>query len=139
MIILVHVKWSWNQNNHGICISQNIGKQKTYLNEAQPPLLVQLTIGRTSKFIPSLYPHRDTRGVGVDGTPPQSFWYIALSISKRICLQWKAFDFLKKIRYMLWVVALLEAFDVTNNDRHLWSHLSVIHLLNNWSLVSYFQ
>ena len=36
-------------------------------------MLVQLTLGRTRKFIPSLYRHRDTRGVGVDGTPPQSF------------------------------------------------------------------
>ena len=48
---------------------------------------VSSALGRTQKFIPSLYPHRGTRGVGVDGTPPQSFCYVALSISKRICLR----------------------------------------------------
>ena len=41
------------------------------------------------------------------------------SISKRFYLQWKAFDLLNKVRYISWVVALLEACDVTNNDRHL--------------------
>ena len=48
---------------------------------------------------------------------------ISDSISKRFCLHWKAFDFLKKMRYILWVVALLEACDVTNNGRHLGRHL----------------
>ena len=42
---------------------------------------------------------------------------ICCSISKRFCLQWKAFDLLYKMRYILWVVALLEVCDVTN----LWS------------------
>ena len=32
---------------------------------------------------------------------------------------WKAFDLLNKMRYVLWVVALLEACGVTNNGRHL--------------------
>ena len=41
------------------------------------------------------------------------------SISKRFCLQSNAFDLLKKMRYILWVVALLEACDVINNGRHL--------------------
>ena len=31
----------------------------------------------------------------------------------------KAFDFLNKMRYILWAVAMLGAYDVTNNDRHL--------------------
>ena len=48
---------------------------------------------------------------------------ISDGISKRFCLHWKAFDFLKKMRYILWVVALLEACDVTNNGRHLGRHL----------------
>ena len=34
-------------------------------------------------------------------------------------LQWKAFDQLNKMRYILLVVVLLEACDVTNNGRHL--------------------
>ena len=74
-----------------------------------------LTLGRTRKFIaPPLY----KGGGGVDGNPPHKI-LICCSISKRIFLQWKAFDLLKKIRYIFGVVALLEACDVTNNDRHL--------------------
>ena len=45
------------------------------------------------------------------------------SFSKRVCLQWKAFDLLNKMRYILWVVELLEACDVTNNGRPLGRHL----------------
>ena len=44
---------------------------------------------------------------------------ICCSISKRFYLQWKAFDLLNKMSYILWVVALLEACDVTNSGRHL--------------------
>ena len=44
---------------------------------------------------------------------------ICCSILKRIYLYRKAFDFLNKMRYILWVVALLKAYDVTNNGRHL--------------------
>ena len=44
-------------------------------------------------------------------------------IFKRFYLQWKAFDLLNKTRYILWVVALLEGSDVTNNGRHLGRHL----------------
>ena len=40
-------------------------------------------------------------------------------ILKRFCLQWKAFDFLNKMRYIFWVLVLLEACDITNNCRHL--------------------
>ena len=44
---------------------------------------------------------------------------VCSSILKRFCLQWKAFDLLNKMRYILWVVAMLEAFDITNNGRQL--------------------
>ena len=64
------------------------------------------------------YPHRGTRGGGVTGTPSPEF-LICCSISKRFYLQWEAFNPLYKMRYILWVVALLEACDVTNNGRHL--------------------
>ena len=57
-----------------------------------------------------------------DGPPPQGV-LIFCSISKRFYLRWKAFDFLNMKRYILWVVALLEACDVTNNGRHLGHHL----------------
>ena len=53
----------------------------------------------------------------MDGTPLEIL--ICGSISKRFYFQWKAFNLLYKMRYILWVVALLGAFDVTNNGRHL--------------------
>ena len=43
--------------------------------------------------------------------------------AKRFYLRWKAFDLLYKMRYILWVVGLLGACDVTNNGRHLDCHL----------------
>ena len=46
-----------------------------------------------------------------------------LQYFQMICLQWKSFDLLNKVRYFLWVVALLEACDVTNNCHHLGRHL----------------
>ena len=60
-------------------------------------------------------------GAAVDG-PPLEF-LICCSISKRFYLPWKAFDLLYKLRYILWVVALLGTCDVTNNGRHLGRHL----------------
>ena len=50
---------------------------------------------------------------------PSPQFLICCSISKRFCLHWKAFDLLNKMRYILWMVALLETCDVTNNGRHL--------------------
>ena len=37
----------------------------------------------------------------------------------RFCLQWKAFDLLYKMKYILCVVALLEVCDVTKHSRYL--------------------
>ena len=50
--------------------------------------------------------------------PPLEF-LICGSTPKRFYLQWKAFDLLYRMRYILWVVALLGAYDVTKNGRHL--------------------
>ena len=58
-------------------------------------------------------------GWGVDGTPEM---LMCCSILKRFYLQWKALDLFNKMRYFLWVAALLEACDVTNNGRHLLLH-----------------
>ena len=49
-------------------------------------------------------------GVGVDGNLPPLF---------RFCLHWKAFDLLYKMKYILYVVALLEVCDLTKHGRHL--------------------
>ena len=73
-----------------------------------------LTLGRTCKFIP---PPLYKRG----GWTPLEF-LTCCSISKRFYLQRKAFDLLYKMRYILWVVALLGACDVFNNGRHLGRH-----------------
>ena len=56
--------------------------------------------------------------MGVDEAPPRSF-LICYSISKRVYLYWKAFDLLNKMRYIIWLMALMDACDVTNNGRHL--------------------
>ena len=62
------------------------------------------------------YPHRGTKRSGGGGGK------VVMEPLPRVlicCLQWKAFDLLNKMRYILWVVALLEACDVTNNVLHL--------------------
>ena len=51
-------------------------------------------------------------------TVVQGVFYIRCRVSKRFCLQWKAFDLLYMMRHILWMVVLLEACDV-NNGRHL--------------------
>ena len=50
-------------------------------------------------------------------------FFICCNISKRFCLEWKAFDRLYKMRYILWLVTLLEVCDVTKHGRHLGRHL----------------
>jgi len=55
-------------------------------------------------------------GGGFDGTP---LVLICCNISKPFCLQWKACDLLYKMKYILWVVALVEVCDVTKHGRHL--------------------
>ena len=70
-----------------------------------------LTLGRTCKFILPLW----YKGGG--WTPLEFF--ICCSISKRFYLLRKPVDLLYKMRYILWVVALLGGCDVINNGRHL--------------------
>ena len=73
-------------------------------------------------FNPRTYSRIHTPTVVVKGGwwwNPSLEFLICCSISKRFCLQWKTFDLLNKMRYILWLVALLEACDVTNNGCHL--------------------
>ena len=51
---------------------------------------------------------------GGDEWNPSPEFLICYSISKRFYFQWKAFDLLNKMKYILWVVALLKTCDVTN-------------------------
>ena len=61
--------------------------------------------------------------MGAGWIPPPVEFLICCSISKRFYFQWKAFDLLYQMKYILWVVALLGVCDVTNNGRHLRRHL----------------
>ena len=76
------------------------------------------------KFNPRTYTQIHTptvvQGEGEGGGwNPSPEFLICCSISKRFYLSWKAFDLLDKMRYILWVMALLDACDVTNNGRYL--------------------
>ena len=60
-------------------------------------------------------------GVGGGGSwmePLPKVFYM-LQYFETILPSWKAFHLLDKMRYILWVVALLEVCDVTKNGRHL--------------------
>ena len=51
------------------------------------------------------------------GWNPSPEFFICCNISKRLYPQWKAFDLFYKMRYIIRVVALLKAYDVTNIGR----------------------
>ena len=57
------------------------------------------------------------------GWNPSPEFLICCSILKRLSLQWKVFDLLNKMWYIIWVVALLESCDVTCYGRLLGCHL----------------
>ena len=73
-------------------------------------------------------------GGGVGGWNPSPEFLICCNISKRFYLYWKAFDLLNNMKYILWMVALLEAFGVTNNGRH----LGILRLIYKLMLLSFF-
>ena len=68
------------------------------------------------KFIPPPWYWRG--GGSVEKIEPLTRVFDMLQYFEKI-FQWKAFDLLDKMKYILWVVAPLETCDVTNNDRHL--------------------
>ena len=49
----------------------------------------------------------------MEPSPTPVEFLICCGFSKRLCRQWKAFDLVYKMRYILLVVALLVVFDVT--------------------------
>ena len=53
------------------------------------------------------------RGWGGGGWNRSPEFLLFCSISKRFCLQWKAFDLLNTMRYILRLVLVLEAFRIT--------------------------
>ena len=58
------------------------------------------------------------QGRGMNGTLPQSFWYVAV-FQNYFTFSGKPLIFLTRWVYILWVVALLETCDVTNNSPQL--------------------
>ena len=92
----------------------NSYKTNHYLDKV---LKNHLTLRRTRKIIPPTMVQEDGRW------DPSPEFLICCSISRGFCLHWKAFDLLNKMRCILWMVALLEACDVTNNGSHLDSDL----------------
>ena len=84
--------------------------------------LKRLTLGSIRKVIPPSWCRcREWREGG--GEVGWGWWNLSLeflicgSISKQFGLRWKAFVLLDKMRYILWVVALLEVCDVTKHGR----------------------
>ena len=63
------------------------------------------------------YPYRGTRGV-MGPLPRGEFWYVAV-FRKDFTVSGKPLIFSDKMRYILWVVTLLETCDVTKHGRHL--------------------
>ena len=79
---------------------------KSFLND------YYLTPGRTGKW--QIHTPTEAQGEGGGEVVMEPLPRVLIC-----CLQWKAFDFLNKMGYIFWVVALLEACDVTNNVLHL--------------------
>ena len=99
-------------------ISSHLEKMqvKLILKFKSIPFDYLLTPGRTGKFIPPPW----YKG-GLMEPPPPLGYLICCNFSKQFCPEWKALDLLPW--YILWVVALLEVFDVTKHGRHLGHHL----------------
>ena len=72
-------------------------------------------------------------GGGGDGTPSKSFWYVAV-FRTDFAFSGKSLssNSLNKMRYVLWVMALLTAYDVTNNGRTLGRDLGFYQELEIW-------
>ena len=90
-----------------------------------------LTLGRTRKVIPPSWYNRGGGGVGVDGLPfPTVFDMLHYYV--KILHSLESIDLLYKVRYSIWVAALLEACDVTSNGRHLgfYHELEINQLIN---------
>ena len=65
------------------------------------------------------YPNHGTSGGERLMAPLPRRVFDLLRYFEKIFLQWKSFDFLHKIWYILWEVALLEICDATKHGRHL--------------------
>ena len=100
-----------------VCTIKEAPKKKCNLIQVTNHYLANLTLGSTSKIMPPTMVQEDGRW------KPSPEFLTCCRIPKRFCLHWKAFDLFNKVRYILWMVALLEACDVTNNGRILCRYL----------------
>ena len=84
----------------------------------------------TSNVHANSYRHRGTR-----------FWYVAV-FRNDFTFSGKPSDLVYKMRYILWVMALLQACDVTNNGCHPGRHLGLYQgleiRLKQWEMVIFF-
>ena len=80
----------------------------------------EINPGTTCKFIP---PPWYKGGGGWRGLMEPLPRVLDMLLYFKPILPWKAYDLLNKMRYTLWVLALLEACDITNNGRHLGRYL----------------
>ena len=99
---------SGNSNGHNILYNAKQSKVGRFVTEGKFFLL--FPDSTVLVINPRTYMQIHTPTVvqvgGVDAPPPLEF-LIRCSISKRFYLQWKAFDILHKMRYILLVMALL--------------------------------
>ena len=85
----------------------------------------------------NLYPHRGTRGGGGWGMEPFPMVFDMLQYFETILPLVENFDLLNKMIYILWVVALLEACDVSDNGHHLGFYPELEIWLKPWEMVSF--
>ena len=88
----------------------------SYYNEHY---LANIALKLEVRFIPRTHKQSSHNPSVMDRPPLPPPILICCNISKRFCLAWKAFDLISKMRYILWVVALLEVYDVTKRGCHL--------------------
>ena len=82
---------------------------------------MKLTLRRTHKVILSPWTSEEGGGGGGLMEPPPRVFHM-LQYFEKILASVQFFDILYKMRYILWVVALLEACDVSKDGRHLGRH-----------------
>ena len=78
------------------------------------------TYGRFVRFVFS-FPSNSISTLGRSRkiVPPTVLDFYVSAFRNDFFFRWKAFDLLNKMRYILWVVALLEDCDITKYGRHL--------------------
>ena len=130
---------SGNSNGHNILYNAKQSKVGRFVTEGKFFLLfsdstVLVINPRTYMQIHTPTVDRGTRGWG--GWTPLEF-LIRCSISKRFYLQWKAFDILHKMRYILSVMALLGGLWRHQKWSPSWIYQELEIKLKPWEMVTF--